>query len=120
MKAIKLSQVEPQAHVDILTPIDLAEAILEADADSLESILDHGAGAEIDDAVEGMLINGESMEAFLDYNEIDVVPYRVGDVVCLHWRAVGVVTYGTAQEHAADFVSSFRQHEAEEAAEAEG
>ena len=119
MKVIYPSQVEPREYASIDTPADLAAAIRAAAEDTLEEVLDDTAWNDIQEAVERMLNDDESIEDFVDYNEPGGPEdfYRVGDAICIYSYATGALVYGAAEEHAAAAVGAFRSYMADERAD---
>lgn len=109
MKNFTISQFAPCEHPEPATLQQLIETI-RAGGFGLEGLEDDVAASQIDDAVQNLLTEDESIEEFYDYNEADINFYRVGGEICVYWRAAGVLRCGSIEEHAAVDVKSFRTY----------
>ncbi|WPZ23948.1 hypothetical protein T7987_19195 (plasmid) [Sulfitobacter faviae] len=112
MKTIAISQAEPVERDQPTTVEELAEAIA-AGGPHLDELQDETAANDITHEVMEILNDKELLNSFSRYDEADVDHYRVGNDICVHWRAAGLLKCGPAQEHAAEDVQSFRTYLAE-------
>lgn len=109
MKTIAISQADPVERDQPTTVEELAEAITAGDP-HLDELRDDTAANDITDEVMEILNDNELLDSFFRYNEADVDHYRVGNDICVHWRAAGLLKCGSAHEHAANDVQDFRTY----------
>lgn len=112
LKTIAISQADPVERGQPTTVEELAEAIA-AGGPHLDELQDDTAANDIAEEIMEILNDNELLDSFFRYNEADVDHYRVGNDICVHWRAAGLLKCGPAQEHAANDVQDFRTHMAE-------
>lgn len=106
MKKLNISQFSAREHEEPSSPQELVEAIL-AGCDLEE---DAHAASQVDDAVQQLLSEDESIEEFRDYNDQDTNFYRVGDEICGYEVAAGGLYCGSIEEHAKSAVEDFRTY----------
>ena len=109
MKTILISQVDPVERAQPKTAQELAEALAAGGSDLVE-IQDDTAAEDITNTVMDILNDNEVFDAFVEYNEVSVEHYRIGEEICVHWQTGGYLKCGTAHEHAAEDVQDFRAY----------
>ncbi|MFG6596252.1 hypothetical protein ACGYK4_17040 [Sulfitobacter sp. 1A13368] len=110
MKTLNISQFSAHEHAEPSSPQELLEAML-AGCDIEENNI---AASQIDDAVQDLLTEDESIEEFWAYNEKDEEFYRIGDEICVYGLTTGNLHCGSADEHAASDVADFREYISEQ------